>query len=91
MTIELIVAVVAAVGGPIVALMVQRGLDRQRHDERENAQTVALAVLAQKVDDIPEKMNGKIIKALEKHVDGCPSRKAVTNPHIKLYQGEILE
>ncbi len=91
MSASMIIALIAAIASPAVTLFVSKAMDKQKHEDQERAQSVALAVLTEKVDAIPEKMNGKIIKAITKHANLCPYARNPTNPAIPRFDSDILE
>ena len=89
MTTALIVALVGVLLGPAVSVALFRGMGKREASTAEQTQNIALARLEEKVDGIPDKMNGKILRALDKHAERCAYR-ANTNPAIPRYDSEIL-
>ena len=81
MTTAILVAIAGVVGGPLVSVALFRALDRRKAVDQEQAQNLALARLEVAVEAIPERMNGKILKALERHQTLCPwSHREPTSP-----------
>jgi len=85
------IAVMAVVGfcGPYVALIVFRRNDERRREKEDRDHAVSLARLEEKVDAIPDRMNGKILRALSRHRQMCPGGTGGgTNPRIPVYDSE---
>ena len=83
--VSIVVMAFVGMGGSYTALTVFRRNDERRRAKAEKDQDITLAVLAEKVDAIPERMNGKILKAITKHQAMCKG----TNPRMQAYDSEV--
>ncbi len=90
MTVATMIALAGMLIGPVVSVAIFRAMDRRRAAESEAAQNIALAKLQTAVDGIPDRMNGKILRALDRHRMICPGAAGGTNPRIKRYDSDIL-
>jgi hypothetical protein len=81
--ITLAVAIFGAVAGPFISVALFWRLGRRKEADEERAQDLALARLEVAVEAIPERMNGKILKALDHHQTLCPwGHREKTDPAI---------
>lgn len=83
MTPAATILITLAVGilAPVVTIHLQRKAADARAAAAEKDQDVTLAVLGEKVDALPGKMNGMIFKALVKHQEACPwAHREPTSP-----------
>jgi len=86
--ISIVVMALVGLCGSYVALIVFRRNDERRRDKEDREHAVQLARLEEKVDSIPERMNGKILKALSRHRNLCPGGTSGTNPRMQAWENE---